>query len=86
MIILITIVQLSLRYFFLDKLIIKCTVCVFHGVSMVLMTLYGSGGDGGVFLVSVQTSMKIYVKPIAEHLLSITLIRSFFLFSSTIQL
>jgi len=87
----------SLRYFFLGQASYQMHSLCFHGLSMVLLALYGSRGDGrgdvvggggrvASFFVSVRTSMKSYIKPIAEHLLSITLIMSSFLFSGTRRL
>jgi len=81
----------SLRYFFLGQASYQMHSLCFHALSMVLLALYGSrgswsGGGCGSFFASVRTSMKSYIKPIAEHLLSITLIMSSFLFSGTRRL
>jgi len=72
----------SLRYFFLSQASYQMHSLCFHALSMVLLAFCGGGG----IFVSVRTSMKSYFKPIVEHLLSITLIISAFLFSGSRRL
>jgi len=73
----------SLRYFFLGQASYQMHSLCFHGLSMVLLALYG--GEKGIF-VSVRSSLKSYFAPIVEHLLSITLVMSSFIFSGSRRL
>lgn len=73
----------SLRYFFLGQASYQMHSLCFHGLSMVLLALYG--GKEGIFL-SVRSSVKSYFRPLMEHFLSITLVVSSFIFSGSRRL
>jgi len=68
----------ALRVFFLAQGAYQLHSLWFHVLSMALLLLYEEGNEK---MISMKTSMKSYLRPLAEHLISLTLIFLCYIFS-----
>lgn len=68
----------ALRIFFLAQGAYQLHSLWFHLLSMALLLLYEEGNEK---MISMKTSMKSYLRPLAEHLISLTLISLCYIFS-----
>jgi len=68
----------ALRIFFLAQGAYQLHSLWFHVLSMALLMLYEEGNER---MISMKTSMKSYLRPLAEHLISLTLIFLCYIFS-----
>jgi len=68
----------ALHIFFLAQGAYHLHSLWFHVLSMILLLLYEEGNER---MISMKTSMKSYLRPLAEHLISLTLIFLCYIFS-----
>lgn len=69
----------QLHMFFLAQGAYQLHSLCFHVLSMVLLLVYG--GDGNERLLSMKSSMKSYLRPLTEHLITISLMLACYVFS-----